>query len=84
MNFGFLNFFIFYPFQINLPTVKLNSYIDTLSLLIKFIFVLNQIFIKNEYASIIILLILILFLLITCTFFMILIAKICMNSKING
>ena len=60
----FLNFFYFYPFQSGLSTIKLNSSIDIVLLIIKFIFVIKYIFVKNEYLSIGILFILSIFLLV--------------------
>ena len=59
----FLNFYYFYPFQTGISTIKLNSFIDIILLGIKFIFVFQNIIIKNEYISISILLILSFFLL---------------------
>ena len=59
----FLNFFYFYPFQSETSTIKLNSTIDVILLLIKIIYVLRLIFINNENLSIVILLLLSIFLL---------------------
>ena len=59
----FLNFFYFYPFQSGLSTIKLNSTIDIILLIIKLILIIKYIFINNEYFSIIIFLILSLILL---------------------
>ena len=58
----FLNFFFFYPFQTDTSTIKLDSSLDIILLIIKFIYVLRLTFIKNEYLSITILLILSIFL----------------------
>ena len=104
----FLNYFYFYPFQIIKSTIKLNSFIDIILMIIKLIFILRIIFIKNEYISIIILLLCALFLgyeqiqnkvynineleillnlrnyLIIWTYFMLLVAKLCYNTNING
>ena len=52
----FLNFFFFYPFQTDTSTVKLDSSQEIILLIIKFIYVLRLILIKNEYLSISILL----------------------------
>ena len=52
----FLNYFYFYPFQILKTTIKINSEIDILLLLIKLIYILRLIFIRNENISIVILL----------------------------
>ena len=57
INIIFLNFFYFYPFQYETSTIKLNSTIDIILILIKLLYVLKIIFINNEYLSIIILLI---------------------------
>ena len=57
-----LTFFNFYPFITSKVTIKLTSSFDMVLLLIKFIFVIQKIFIKNEYISIAILLILSIFL----------------------
>ena len=57
-----LTFFNFYPFVTTKVTIKLTSSFDMVLLLIKFIFVIQKIFIKNEYISIAILLILSIFL----------------------
>ena len=53
----FLNYFCFNPFQLEQTTVKLNPIIDILLIIIKYIYLLNYIFIKNQYLSIMILLI---------------------------
>ena len=108
INLIFLNFFYFYPFQIIKKTVKLNSSNDIILLLMKFIFILRLIFIKNEYISILIILLLFLFFelkqinnpvyninnleillnirntVIIWTYFMLLVAKLCKETKING
>ena len=108
INLIFLNFFYFYPFQIIKVTVKLNSSNDIFLLLIKFVFILRLIFIKNEYISILILLLLFLFLelkeikdpvyninkleillnirnsVIIWTYLMLLVAKLCKETEING
>ena len=52
----FLNFFYYYPFQTETSTIKLNSNLDIISLIVKFGFLLRLNFIKDEYLSIIILL----------------------------
>ena len=57
-----LTFFYFYPFVTQKATIKLTSSFDMVFLLIKFIFVIQKLFIKNEYISIAILLILSIFL----------------------
>ena len=57
-----LTFFYFYPFITRKVTIKLSSSFDMILLLVKFIFVVQKIFIKNEYISIAILLILSIFL----------------------
>ena len=57
-----LTFFYFYPFVTAKATIKLTSSFDMILLLIKFIFVVQKIYIKTEYISIAILLILSLFL----------------------
>ena len=57
INIIFLNFFYFYPFQYETSTIKLNSTIDIILILIKLLYVLKIIFINNEYLSILILLI---------------------------
>ena len=104
----FLNGYYFYPFQSLLTTIKLNPVIDIFLLIIKYIFELEFILIKNEYISIAILLILSFFLfyqkfttktyninsleliinlrniLMLWTFFMLFIAKLSMNTKINN
>ena len=53
----FLNYFCFNPFQFEQTTIKLNPIIDIILIIIKYIYLLNYIFIKNEYLSIMILLI---------------------------
>ena len=55
------NNFCFYPFPMHGTTIKLNSYIDVLILLSKFIFEINYIFIKNEYVSLAIFIIITIF-----------------------
>ena len=52
-----INIFNFYPFLNYKSTVKLNSYIDTILFIIKLLYELKYIFIKNEYVSIFVLLI---------------------------
>ena len=108
INLIFLNFFYFYPFQIIKVTVKLNSSNDIFLLLIKFVFILRLIFIKNEYISLLILLLLFLFLelketknpvyninkleillnirnsVIIWTYLILLVEKLCKETKING
>ena len=103
-----INIFNFYPFLNYKSTVKLNSYIDTILFIIKLLYELKYIFIKNEYVSIFVLLIPLLFLLIEeyyepiynqnileiflnirnflifWTFFILFVAKLCVNSKVNG
>ena len=100
-------FFYFYPFVTQKETIKLTATVDLLLLLIKLILVIQNIFIKDEYISIAILLItsiilvynqnkqpvynnkkLELFLnlrniIIFWTYFVLLITKICYNSKIK-
>ena len=102
-----LTFFYFYPFITQKETIKLTANVDLLLLFIKLILVIQNIFIKNEYISIAILLIasialvysqnkqpvynkkkLELFLnlrniLVFWTYFVLLITKICYNSKIK-
>jgi hypothetical protein len=58
----FLNFLYFYPFPIKNCNIKLNSSIDILLLLIKLLFVLRSLLIKNEYTSVVVLLLPYLFL----------------------
>ena len=58
----FLNFFYFYPFQTENSTIKLNSSIDIILILIKLIYLIRLTFINNEYLSIAILLLLAIFL----------------------
>ena len=53
----FMNFYYFYPFQYTQSTVKLNSSTDTFLILLKLIYILKYLLIKNEYISIAILLI---------------------------
>ena len=53
----FLNYFCFNPFQHEQTSVKLNPNIDIILIIIKYIYLLNYIFIKNKYLSIMILLI---------------------------
>ena len=100
--------FNYYPFQAKISNIKINSYIDTIILVIKLLYELKSFFIKNEYISIFILLILSFFLLIEeldepiynrrnieiilslrnilvfWTFFMLFVAKICFNTKVNN
>ena len=57
-----LTFFYFYPFVTSKVSIKLNSSVDIILLLIKFIYLIQKIFIKDEYISITILLILSIFL----------------------
>ena len=52
---SFLNFFYYYPFQTETSTIKLNSTLDIISLIVKFGYLLRLFFIKDEYISIIIL-----------------------------
>ena len=58
-----LSYFYYYPFINQKSTIRLTSTIDVKLLLIKFIFVIQAIFVKVEYISIAILLILSIFLL---------------------
>ena len=51
-----LNYFYFYPFQTIKSTVKINSSIDIILIIIKLLYILRYIFIINEYLSIVILL----------------------------
>ena len=53
-----LTFFYFYPFTCNKSNTKMNSSVDIVILMIKFIYVIQKIFIKEEYISITILLLL--------------------------
>ena len=53
----FLNFFYYYPFQAETTTIKLNSTIEIIFLLIKFLYNIKLCFINDEYISISILLI---------------------------
>ena len=104
----FLNYFCFNPFQLEKTTVKLNPIIDILLIIIKYIYLLNYIFIKNEYLSIMIMLIPSIILgykqyknpvyqndalemllnlrnsLILWTYFILLLAKCCEETTING
>ena len=45
----FLNYYYFYPFVTLETTTRLNSTVDQILILIKFIFIIQNIFIKNEY-----------------------------------
>ena len=58
----FLNYFYFYPFQIIKLTVKINSSIDIILIVIKLLYILRYIFVINEYISIAILLLFFIFL----------------------
>ena len=104
----FLNYFYFNPFQLEQTTIKLNSIIDIILIIIKYIYLLNYIFIKNENLSIMILLIPSIILgykqyrnpvyqndkleillnlrnsLIFWTYFILLLAKCCEDTTING
>ena len=104
----FLNYFCFNPFQFEQTTVKLNPIIDILLIIIKYIYLLNYIFIKNEYLSLMILLMPSIILLykqyknpvyqndkiemllnlrnslIFWTYSILLLAKCCQNTTING
>jgi len=104
----FLNIYYFSPFQAKSSTIRLNSLINIYLLQIKFIYILEYIFIKNEYISIVLLLILSIFLLfeeinnpvynqssleliinirnilLAWTFFMLLVAKLCFETKMNN
>ena len=104
----FLNYFCFNPFQVEKTTVKLNPIIDIFLIIIKYIYLLNYIFIKNEYLSIMIMLIPSIILgykqyknpvyqndtlemllnlrnsLIFWTYFILLLAKCCEDTTING
>jgi len=108
INLAFMNLFCFYPFQIKSSTLKLNSSFDISFLIIKLIYELKIIIIKNEYLSIVILLIFSIFLfykeinepiyninslelflnirniIFVWTFFILLIAEFCFETKING
>jgi hypothetical protein len=53
----FMNFYYFYPFQYTQSTVRLNSSTDTILILLKLIYILKYLLIKNEFISIAILLI---------------------------
>ena len=59
----FLNYYYFYPFFIDESTTRLSPIVDIFLVIIKIIFIIQYIFIKNDYASIIILLLLSSFLL---------------------
>lgn len=59
----FLNCFYFYPFLSETSTIKLNSTLDIILLLMKFIYVIRLVFIINENISLLILLLLSFFLL---------------------
>ena len=52
-----LTFFYFYPFVTNKVSIKFNSSVDIIILITKLIYVIQKIFIKEEYISIAILLI---------------------------
>ena len=52
----FMNFYFFYPFQYIDSTVRLTSSTDTILILLKLIYILKFLLIKNEYISIAILL----------------------------
>ena len=104
----FMNLFSFYPFQIKSSTIKLNSSFDISFLIIKLLYELKIIIVKNEYLSIVILLIFSIFLfykgnkepiyniyslklllnirniILVWTFFMLLVAEFCFETKING
>ena len=54
----FLNYYYFYPFFIDESTTRLSPIVDIFLVIIKIIFIIQYIFIKNDYASIIILLLL--------------------------
>jgi len=58
----FVNLFSFYPFQIKSSTLKLNSSFDISFLIVKLLYELKIIFVKNEYLSSVILLIFSIFL----------------------
>ena len=45
----FLNYYYFYPFLSWESTIRLNSTVDQILIMIKFIFIVQYIFIKNEY-----------------------------------
>ena len=53
-----LNYYYFYPFFVDVSTTRLNSTVDERLIIIKFIYIIQYVFIKNEYISIAILLIL--------------------------
>ena len=56
-----VNYYYFYPFFVDLSTIRLNSIIDQNLIFIKIFFILQHIFIKNEYTSLAILIIFSLF-----------------------
>jgi len=108
INLFFMNLFCFYPFQIKSSTLKLNASFDISFLIIKLIYELKIIIIKNEYLSVTILLIFSIFLfykemnepiyninslelflnirniIFVWTFFMLLVAEFCFETKVNG
>ena len=53
-----LNYYYFYPFFTDVSTTRLNSTVDQILILIKFAYIIQYVFIKDEYVSIAILLIL--------------------------
>ena len=53
-----LNYYYFYPFFADVSTTRLDSKIDQILIFIKLVFIIQSIFIKNEYVSIAILLLL--------------------------
>ena len=103
-----LNYLYFYPIQDENMTVKLNSDIDLFLLIIKLLYTLRLLFIKDEYISVVILLLFYCFLtfkqiknpiyninslelllnirnfVVIWTYFMILVAKFCEETKVNG
>ena len=103
-----LTYFYFYPFVTAKVTMKLTSSVDIFLLITKLIYIIQNLFITNEYISIAILLLSSLFLIhsqnkepvysnynlelflnlrniiILWTYFVLLIAKICYNTKIKG
>ena len=54
----FLNIFYYYPFQAEASTIKLNSSVEIIFLLIKLCYSIKNAFIKNEYISLVIMLLL--------------------------
>ena len=60
----FLNFLYYYPFQTEISTVKLNSSNEIIFLLVKLLYTIKIVLVKNEYISIAILVLLSFFILI--------------------